>query len=608
MSHLHEELEVGHELDMLLRTSMTTLAQLVETVARRSTDGARATAEQTRHQTTEARDRWLEHRDAARAQYGPWMLPGTVENGDRVAATRAWSQAAGWAGQDPSAAQAAPALRDRIGARFGVTPEAILRSTDPDQEHPTGVPAGAMNVAEAVDLARQYAPSYYQAHDPQRLGPISSSDPSTPAQQQLVGDWQAWAAAGQIPRESLMLEWARHTGNAGVLDASLWRGKDGGVDRSAMHAALVRAWDDGREQRASEELSAHLRQAAGAGLGTADIERGTGNATDQETDYRPMLDPAVLAAADDNDAIAAYGAARVAAQRGEPGANDAVDQLEQQLSSRWKASPGVYLADAIADIEVARTDSRRESEDVRRAISHETGQAKTPAAAETVPALSAAAQRGVAPSKATTPGERDHRERSWAMSRAEHRASLDPDTNDAQANLAWRALPDRERYARYWDVYDTPGARGDAPDVAPTRQPASTPTPTSAQGEPAPAPAGEQRSDVTQGRVLELNEQAATWLGERFTPGTPGHAYISDRLGADVADAGAYRFGYAPPGWRHLSDHLRKNGATDHELIEAGLGRLSSRGSVIDVFRDRATVAIRSRPRTDASSRHRGRT
>ena len=51
--------------------------------------------------------------------------------------------------------------------------------------------------------------------------------------------------------------------------------------------------------------------------------------------------------------------------------------------------------------------------------------------------------------------------------------------------------------------------------------------------------------------------------------------------------------GYAPPGWSHLSAHLRAGGATNEEIVGAGLGTVSSRGNVIDAFRDRVMVGIR---------------
>jgi len=98
---------------------------------------------------------------------------------------------------------------------------------------------------------------------------------------------------------------------------------------------------------------------------------------------------------------------------------------------------------------------------------------------------------------------------------------------------------------------------------------------------------------VTRDRVVELNDQATAWFTAQAGPGSKGRAYLEDRLGADVVDHGPWRLGYAPPGWTGLTNHLRATGATEQELLTAGLGRVSSRGNLIDAFRDRATVAIR---------------
>ncbi|GAB2864517.1 toprim domain-containing protein [Nocardioides pacificus] len=94
-------------------------------------------------------------------------------------------------------------------------------------------------------------------------------------------------------------------------------------------------------------------------------------------------------------------------------------------------------------------------------------------------------------------------------------------------------------------------------------------------------------------RVLELNDQAQAFFSANLRPGTPGQSYLVERLGEDVLQ-GPWALGYAPPGWTRLTDHLRRNGASDEEIVGAGLGRVSSRGNVIDAFRDRAMVGIRN--------------
>jgi len=50
--------------------------------------------------------------------------------------------------------------------------------------------------------------------------------------------------------------------------------------------------------------------------------------------------------------------------------------------------------------------------------------------------------------------------------------------------------------------------------------------------------------------------------------------------------------GYAPPGWTRLVDELRHD-FDDQALVDAGVARRSSRGSLIDTFRDRVIFGIR---------------
>ncbi|WP_050668095.1 toprim domain-containing protein [Luteipulveratus halotolerans] len=53
------------------------------------------------------------------------------------------------------------------------------------------------------------------------------------------------------------------------------------------------------------------------------------------------------------------------------------------------------------------------------------------------------------------------------------------------------------------------------------------------------------------------------------------------------------RPGYAPAEWRALTDHLVQQGATEQEVIAAGLARVNSTGRVNDVFRNRVVMGVR---------------
>ena len=95
-------------------------------------------------------------------------------------------------------------------------------------------------------------------------------------------------------------------------------------------------------------------------------------------------------------------------------------------------------------------------------------------------------------------------------------------------------------------------------------------------------------------RLVELNTAAAVWWPEQYTD-SPAAAYIGGRLGDDLAIDDRVTVGYAPPGWSDLTDHLRAGGATDTELVDAGLAKWSRRGTLIDIMRDRVVFGIRNR-------------
>ncbi|WP_432976772.1 toprim domain-containing protein [Dactylosporangium sp. CA-233914] len=72
-------------------------------------------------------------------------------------------------------------------------------------------------------------------------------------------------------------------------------------------------------------------------------------------------------------------------------------------------------------------------------------------------------------------------------------------------------------------------------------------------------------------------------------------AYLHSRgIVAASASTAPWTIGYAPAGWTILRDHLRANGFTDAELLDAGLITTARNGNHIDVFRDRVTFPIRN--------------
>ncbi len=98
-------------------------------------------------------------------------------------------------------------------------------------------------------------------------------------------------------------------------------------------------------------------------------------------------------------------------------------------------------------------------------------------------------------------------------------------------------------------------------------------------------------SPISPERIAALNEQAARFYQHTYL-GSWAQAYLTGRLGADVTGDPAARPGYAPTGWTALTAHLRRRGATDDELLAAGLAKQASTGRLIDTFRDRLILPI----------------
>ena len=80
-----------------------------------------------------------------------------------------------------------------------------------------------------------------------------------------------------------------------------------------------------------------------------------------------------------------------------------------------------------------------------------------------------------------------------------------------------------------------------------------------------------------------LHQPARRQLGARL----PGSRGVSDVTSRD------WDIGYAPAGWSALTGHLRGLGHDDRAIQAAGLAKPSSRGTLIDIFRDRIMLPVR---------------
>ncbi|MGH3246655.1 MAG: toprim domain-containing protein, partial [Trebonia sp.] len=142
-----------------------------------------------------------------------------------------------------------------------------------------------------------------------------------------------------------------------------------------------------------------------------------------------------------------------------------------------------------------------------------------------------------------------------------------------------------------------------------TAQPATAVPPDTAAARPAETgPPAEPAATKTTRRILQ---RAQDFYSEQLA-GSWAPAYLETR-GISVAVAAEWHIGHAPAGWTELIDHLRRlphgdgdnketeaagtgrpprTGYSDEEIEAAGLAKRSSRGTLIDVFRDRVVLPV----------------
>ena len=91
--------------------------------------------------------------------------------------------------------------------------------------------------------------------------------------------------------------------------------------------------------------------------------------------------------------------------------------------------------------------------------------------------------------------------------------------------------------------------------------------------------------------LIQVNMAAAAFYRARLK-GSWAEGYLQGRgFGPEICRR--WQLGYAPRGWTTLLDHLRACKFTDQVIEQAGLATQSSRGSLIDRFRDRVIIPVR---------------
>ena len=107
-------------------------------------------------------------------------------------------------------------------------------------------------------------------------------------------------------------------------------------------------------------------------------------------------------------------------------------------------------------------------------------------------------------------------------------------------------------------------------------------------------PAGQREIAAAAEPLAEIHQILDT--AEAFYLRGLEHSWAADYLasrGMSAETTAQWRIGYAPDQWTALISHLRTAGHDDETIMAAGLARRSSRGTIIDCFRDRVMLAIR---------------
>ncbi len=94
-------------------------------------------------------------------------------------------------------------------------------------------------------------------------------------------------------------------------------------------------------------------------------------------------------------------------------------------------------------------------------------------------------------------------------------------------------------------------------------------------------------------RIYEMNRLAANFFYTNLVKGNDksGLKYFADRK-LSPQTVKKYGLGYAPDSWDALTRHLKSNGYTDDEIVDAWLGGRRKGGGVYDMFRKRVMFPI----------------
>jgi DNA primase catalytic core len=127
--------------------------------------------------------------------------------------------------------------------------------------------------------------------------------------------------------------------------------------------------------------------------------------------------------------------------------------------------------------------------------------------------------------------------------------------------------------------YNLPGSTADLPAPAQAETVALTAVAAAAASSLEPGPRIESV-------LLDAEQFYTAQLAGSWAP-----AYLQQR-GITAEAMGEWHIGYAPSGWTALTSYLRGRGHHDDAIQAAGLARISSRGTLVDHFRDRVMLPV----------------
>lgn len=95
-------------------------------------------------------------------------------------------------------------------------------------------------------------------------------------------------------------------------------------------------------------------------------------------------------------------------------------------------------------------------------------------------------------------------------------------------------------------------------------------------------------------RILEINREAGRFFYKTLSSpeGKPGLEYFMNRRGLDSKTIRRFGLGYSPDSGFALTNHLKKLGYTQSELVASDMVRVSKNGNLYDRYRSRAMFPI----------------